>query len=150
MIPSKWKEHSCETEDILLINSHKRCASYRWEFQRTSWGLDSQSQSVKWYLDTSPSKCLGVLVCPWKIRWRFCCIVNLQGLQHHTGERRFKVSAAYDALAGGRKVFPALQLGFLLPVGTHKSRSLLKMKQNLKVNIWELERLLNGFSVKAG
>lgn len=46
--------------------------------------------------------------------------VNLQGLQHHTGERRFSVSAAYDALAGGSKVFPALQLGFLLPVGTHK------------------------------
>lgn len=46
--------------------------------------------------------------------------VNLQGLQYHTGERSFSVSAAYDALAGGSKVFPALQLGFLLPVGTHK------------------------------
>lgn len=72
MIQSKWKEHSCETQDIWLINSHKRCASHRWEFQRTSWGLDSQSRSVKWELDRSPSKCLGVLACPWQIGWRFC------------------------------------------------------------------------------
>lgn len=44
--------------------------------------------------------------------------VNLQGQQHGTGERCFSVSAAHEVLAGGSKVFPALQLGFLLPLDT--------------------------------
>lgn len=46
-VQNKGEEHSREREGIQLINSHKMCATYRWEFQRTLWGLDSESQSVK-------------------------------------------------------------------------------------------------------
>lgn len=96
---------------VWLINNCKMCAACRWEFERTSWGLDSQSQPVKWELG------VGTPWRAWKSRpargkWDgmeiLLCVINLRSVQHCADRRYFSFPAACEAFGWGSRVFPEL------------------------------------------
>lgn len=109
---------------VWLINNCKMCAACRWEFERTSWGLDSQSQPVKWELLEEPGN-PGLPVGN-GMGWDFMCYRPPE-CAALCWQEVFLIPCRLWGFWGSR-VFPELWHGFLLPIGMHKWMGKLKMK----------------------